>query len=344
MKLKPLHHTHTPTPHPNTTTHNRPTISINYSYFSKKAQQIRCIFIGISKGWLLPKYGNDTEQRVPKNYTTHWLISSPLKFSSHFPLLTSWRLKFHAGSCCSRISCPFHYRVTFPFRVLLQRRGSATKPLWDTHLLHMHRCPRALAYLHTKFSGARYPSTGPNSFVFTYIFTKQCPHQRSTPPPKTGPHPPRRNPGSAPALGHLCMGNSHSNLLALGQLGVDLAFPTCSTWVCCPFLHTPPCVVQLIVVITLDKYLSLLWCILRLHVKIHYIRKYVMINFSMALLVQFTDDIVLRIVHNVHFLMQLSPNISKDMPPNVMKLCKYSLNGETMFPNVMILPYFITQN
>ena len=33
------------------------------------------------------------------------------------------------------------------------------------------------------------PLTGPNSFVFTYIFTKKC--------PLTGPSPPTGNPGSA---------------------------------------------------------------------------------------------------------------------------------------------------
>ena len=41
--------------------------------------------------------------------------------------------------------------------------------------------------------GAR-PPMGPNSFVFTNIFTEKGPHQRSTPPPLTG------NPGSATAF------------------------------------------------------------------------------------------------------------------------------------------------
>ena len=41
--------------------------------------------------------------------------------------------------------------------------------------------------------GAR-PPTGPNYFVFAYIFTKKCPRQRSTPP--NGPTPPTGNPGS----------------------------------------------------------------------------------------------------------------------------------------------------
>ena len=46
----------------------------------------------------------------------------------------------------------------------------------------------SLADLHTKFSAAQ-PPMGPNSFVFTYIFTEKYPHQRST-PPKTGLCPP----------------------------------------------------------------------------------------------------------------------------------------------------------
>ena len=40
------------------------------------------------------------------------------------------------------------------------------------------------------------PPTGPNSFVFTYIFVEKCPRRRST-PPLTGPRPPTGNPGSA---------------------------------------------------------------------------------------------------------------------------------------------------
>ena len=31
---------------------------------------------------------------------------------------------------------------------------------------------------------------------------------------------------------------------------------------------------------------------------------------------------------------------AKIIPPNVMKLDKYSLNGETMFPNVLVRHYF----
>ena len=36
----------------------------------------------------------------------------------------------------------------------------------------------------------------------------------------------------------------------------------------------------------------------------------------------------------------ISSDFSKDTPPNAMKHYKYSLNGETMFPNVVILSYF----
>ena len=47
--------------------------------------------------------------------------------------------------------------------------------------------------------GARPPPTGPNSFIFTYIFAKKHPRQRST-PPLTGPRPPMGNLGSATGL------------------------------------------------------------------------------------------------------------------------------------------------
>ena len=43
----------------------------------------------------------------------------------------------------------------------------------------------------------RTPPTGSNSFIFTYIFTKKHPRQRST-PPKMGPRPPMGNPRSTP--------------------------------------------------------------------------------------------------------------------------------------------------
>ena len=44
--------------------------------------------------------------------------------------------------------------------------------------------------------GAR-PPTGPNSFIFAYIFTEKCPRWRPK-PPKMGPRPPMENPGSGP--------------------------------------------------------------------------------------------------------------------------------------------------
>ena len=40
------------------------------------------------------------------------------------------------------------------------------------------------------------PPTGPNSFIFAYIFAEKHPRRRST-PPLTGPRPPTGNPGSA---------------------------------------------------------------------------------------------------------------------------------------------------
>ena len=41
------------------------------------------------------------------------------------------------------------------------------------------------------------PPTGPNSFVFAYIFTEKCPRWRKE-PPKMGPRPLTGNPGSGP--------------------------------------------------------------------------------------------------------------------------------------------------
>ena len=62
------------------------------------------------------------------------------------------------------------------------------------------RCvPLSLADLHTKFSGAR-PLTGPNSFVFTHIFTEKHPCQRSTPPPPKRVHAPYRKSWISPCL------------------------------------------------------------------------------------------------------------------------------------------------
>ena len=43
------------------------------------------------------------------------------------------------------------------------------------------------------------PPTGPNSFVFTYVFTEKHLCQRLAPPPMRVGAPPRGNPGSAPA-------------------------------------------------------------------------------------------------------------------------------------------------
>ena len=55
-----------------------------------------------------------------------------------------------------------------------------------------------MADLHTKVSGARPPPTGPNSFVFTYVFTKKCLCRRLAPPPTRVGDPPTGNSGSAP--------------------------------------------------------------------------------------------------------------------------------------------------
>ena len=57
----------------------------------------------------------------------------------------------------------------------------------------------ALADLRGGHAGRTPPPTGPNSFIFTYIFTEKCPHWGST-PPLTGPRPPMGNPGSATTL------------------------------------------------------------------------------------------------------------------------------------------------
>ena len=45
------------------------------------------------------------------------------------------------------------------------------------------KCKSPVADLHTKVSGAYPPPTGPNSFVFTYVFTKKHLCQRLVPPP-----------------------------------------------------------------------------------------------------------------------------------------------------------------
>ena len=59
----------------------------------------------------------------------------------------------------------------------------------------------ALVDLHTKFSGTRPPApTGPNSFIFTYIFTKKHLRQRSMPPPN-GSTPPNGKSRIRPCLG-----------------------------------------------------------------------------------------------------------------------------------------------
>ena len=54
--------------------------------------------------------------------------------------------------------------------------------------------------LHTKVSSAC-PPTGPNSFIFTYVFTKKHLCQRLVPPPMRVGTPPMGNPGSAPVYG-----------------------------------------------------------------------------------------------------------------------------------------------
>ena len=58
-----------------------------------------------------------------------------------------------------------------------------------------------VADLHTKVSGTP-PPTGPNSFIFTYVFTEKCLCQRLAPPPKRVGAPPTGNPGSAPGTFH----------------------------------------------------------------------------------------------------------------------------------------------
>ena len=47
---------------------------------------------------------------------------------------------------------------------------------------------------------AHAPQTGSNSFVFTYVFAKKCPRQRSAPPTARRPPPPTGNPGSATGM------------------------------------------------------------------------------------------------------------------------------------------------
>ena len=65
------------------------------------------------------------------------------------------------------------------------------------------------AMVHISSGGSTYksfrsapPPTGPNSFVFTYIFAEKCLCQRLAHPPTRVGAPPTGNPGSAPALGY----------------------------------------------------------------------------------------------------------------------------------------------
>ena len=75
-------------------------------------------------------------------------------------------------------------------------------------LVPLHRnCIEYKIYLTTNSGGSTYksfrrpppPPTGPNSFVFTYVFTEKCRCRRLTPPPtRVSAPPPTGNPGSAP--------------------------------------------------------------------------------------------------------------------------------------------------
>ena len=62
--------------------------------------------------------------------------------------------------------------------------GSRSQP--HTHEVGLHR--KSLADLRGSVPGTC-PPTGPNSFIFAYIFAEKCPHWGSM-PPLMGPHPP----------------------------------------------------------------------------------------------------------------------------------------------------------
>ena len=64
------------------------------------------------------------------------------------------------------------------------------------------------------------PSTGSNSFIFTYAFAKKCPHQRSAPPPMAR-RPPMGNPGSATGI-HVMGDDLQSSCFSFWRQGAHL--------------------------------------------------------------------------------------------------------------------------
>ena len=90
--------------------------------------------------------------------------------------------------------------TTEPCLVIVINRATRVRfPVgWvDAEQVSLLRCT-ALEDLGGGRAGNTPPPMGPNSFVFTYIFTEKHPHRGSTPP--TGPRPPTGNPGSATVL------------------------------------------------------------------------------------------------------------------------------------------------
>ena len=62
-----------------------------------------------------------------------------------------------------------------------------------------------------KFLACAPPPTGPNSFIFTYVFTEKHLCRRLAPPPMRVGAPPTGNPGSAPVLGVVIVTKWHDS-------------------------------------------------------------------------------------------------------------------------------------
>ena len=105
--------------------------------------------------------------------------------------------KIHQTTC---IKPNLHYGR---YTVKIQPISGALKWLKcvrSRHISHWKLLKYTLADLGGR-AGRTPPPMGPYSFVFTYIFTKRCPHRRSMPPLK-GARPPTGNPGSATGICH----------------------------------------------------------------------------------------------------------------------------------------------
>ena len=126
-------------------------------------------------------------------------------------LLMLWIIQAEPATCSSNK----------PYKMLIRPPG--TKGFQQrVCVVHIIIIAVSLADLHTKFSGARPSPTGPNSFVFTYIFTEKCPQQRSMPPP---PHPMGPSPSCGKSWIRPWDYSTHSTCFQFGQIHCPL--PNC---------------------------------------------------------------------------------------------------------------------